>query len=198
MRTVRSNRNGTRLLAIFHTGWITQRQARLIESVELFEDQHDQRLAQIKRRFPHGAEEIARIERRHANASAGQVRGGYHARRRESAIQTREIDAGEDMRRIRRADEQCVRRIHRPAGKVCRAKIGSVELGPGDFGRAIDASTAGCGGRIPALAARQGLTRIERRTVGKGRARKAKRDAAGRCQLDELAARNTHACYLFA
>jgi hypothetical protein len=188
MRAVRGNRNRTRLRAVFHTARITQCQARLIVSVELFKDQHGHRLAEIQRRFADRAEQITLVERRHANAGAGDIRGGNHARRFERALQSREVDAGEDMRCVRRPDEQRMRRSCRPTGQVCRAKIGCVDFGPSDFGRAVDASAAGGSSRIPAPAARQGLTGLERRTAGKCRTREAQRDTACRCQPDELAA----------
>ena len=55
------------------------------------------------------------------------------------------------MRRVRRADQQGMRRVRRPARQVGGAEIRRVELGAGDLGHAVDAAGAG-GGRIPAAA----------------------------------------------
>jgi hypothetical protein len=178
MRTVGRNRNRTCFLAVCHTARLAQCQARLIESIELFEDQHGQRLAEIERRVPDRTEQIAFVERRDTNAGVRDVRSRYHARRFERAVQSREVDAGEDMRRVGRADQQGVRRIRRPAGKVRCAKIGGVEFRAGHLSRAVDAPAAGRGRRIPALPAGQRLTRVERRAAGKCHTRKTQRDAA--------------------
>jgi hypothetical protein len=88
MRAVRRNGNGTGLLAVFGTARLAQGEPRLIEGVELFEDQHRQRLAQIQRRFSHRAEEIALVKFGHADTGVGEIRGGDHARWRESTLQS--------------------------------------------------------------------------------------------------------------
>ena len=78
-----------------------------------------------------------------------EIGGGHHHRGLERAAQAREIDAGIDVRGIRRADEHGVRGLGRPAREIGGAKIGGVELGAGDLGDAVDAAGA-VGGRIPA------------------------------------------------
>ena len=104
MRTVRRNRDRTCLVAIAHTRRIAQSQTGLIESVELIENQHDQRLAEIERRFAGGTEQIPLKEGRHADAGAGEIGRRHHTRRLERAAQSRQVDAGEDMRGVSRAD----------------------------------------------------------------------------------------------
>jgi hypothetical protein len=109
MQAVGRNGDRPRLLAVLDTAWRAQGEARPIESIELLEDQHGQRLAQIERRFSDRAEEIALVKLGHANTGGDEVGGGDHARGFESALQPRKVKTREDMRRIRRADEQCVR-----------------------------------------------------------------------------------------
>ena len=89
-----------------------------------------------------------------------------------------EIEAGVDMGRVRRADENGVRGFRRPARHVGGAEIGRVELGTRDLGDAVDAADAGRG-RVPSLPPRQRLPLVERRLLGDGEARKTERDAAG-------------------
>ena len=105
MRAVRRNRDRAGFVAIGHARRIAQCQAGLIEGVELLEEQHHQRLAEIERRFAGGTEQVARKEGGHPDAGAGKIGRRHHAQRFERAAQPRKIDAGEDMRRVSRADQ---------------------------------------------------------------------------------------------
>ena len=105
MRTIGRNRDRAGLVAIGHERRIAQRQAGLIEGVELLEEKHDQRLAEIKRRLACGTEQVALKEGGHPDAGAGQIGRRYHPRWFERAAQSRKVDAGEDMRRVSRSDQ---------------------------------------------------------------------------------------------
>ena len=89
-----------------------------------------------------------------------EVGRGHHHRRLQRAAQAREVDAGVDVRRVRRADEHGVRGLRRPAREIGGAEIGGVEFGAGDLGDAVDAAGTG-GRRVPALPSRQRLARLE-------------------------------------
>src|SRR5580700_998150 len=108
MRAVGRNRDRTCLVAIAHARRAAQSQTGLIESVELLEDQHDQRLAEIERGLAGGTEQIALKEVRHADAGVGKIGRRYHTRRLEGAAQSRQVYAGEDVRGVSRADQQSV------------------------------------------------------------------------------------------
>jgi hypothetical protein len=108
MRAVRRDRDRTCLVAITHAGRAAQSQTGLIESVELLEDQHGQRLAEIERGLAGGAEQVALKEVRHADAGVGEIGRRYHTRWLEGAAQSREVYAGEAVRGVSRADQQSV------------------------------------------------------------------------------------------
>ncbi len=192
IRAVVRHRDGAGFLAELHERPVAQREPRLIEGVERLEDQQRHRLAEIERRLADRAEQIAGIELGNAGADLREIGRRHHHRRLERAAQPREVDAGVDMRRVRRPDQHGVRGLRRPARKIGGAKIGRVELGAGDLGDAVDAAGAG-GGRIPALPSGQRLARREGGFLGRCQARQAERNAARRDRLHELASRRPHA-----
>src|SRR5205807_9818376 len=131
---------------------------RLIEGVELLEDQQSNRLAEIERRRADWAEQIAGIEFGNPCANAREIGGGNDNRGLQRATQAREIHAGVNMRGVRDQDEHGVRGVLRPARQIGSAKIGCIKLRPSYLGAAIDA-THPVGGRVPRLSAGPGLTR---------------------------------------
>ena len=178
-------------LAELHESSIAQRKTRLIEGVELLEDQQSHWLAEIQRRRADWAEQIAGIEFGNPGANAREIGGGNDNRGLQRAAQAREIHSGVNMRGVRGQDEHGVRGVLRPARQIGGAKIGRVELGPGDLGDAVDATdTGGC--RVPRLPAGQGLTRSKAGLLGDRQARHAESYAARSDRRDELASRNSH------
>ncbi len=81
------------------------------------------------------------------------------------------------MGRIRGPEQQRVRSPRRPAMHVGGAKIGRVELGPGNLGEAVDASGSSRG-RVPLLPSRQGLTCKEPGFLSERQARESESNAA--------------------
>ena len=150
--------DGAGFLAELHESSIAQREPRLIEGVELLEDQQRHRLAEIERRLADRAEQVAGIEFGNACADAREIGGGNDDRGLQRAAQAREVHAGVDVRGVRGPDEHGVRGVLRPARQIGGAKIGRVELGSGDLGDAVDAAGAG-GCRVPRLSAGQRLAR---------------------------------------
>ena len=173
-------------LAELHESSIAQRKTRLIEGVELLEDQQSHRLAEIQRRRADWAEQIAGIEFGNPCANAREIGGGNDNRGLQRAAQVREIHAGVNMRGVRDQDEHGVRGVLRPARQIGSAKIGRIKLGPRYLGDAIDAThPVGC--RVPRLSAGQGLTRGKAWLLGDRQARHAESYAARRNRRDELA-----------
>src|ERR1700730_5482479 len=76
-------------LAQLHESSIAQREPRLIEGVELLEDQQSHRLAEIQRRLADWAEQVAGIEFGNAGADLGEIGRGHHHR----GLKAREVDA---------------------------------------------------------------------------------------------------------
>ena len=99
-------RDGTGFLAELQDVSVAQREPRLIESIELLEDQQRHGLAEIQRCFADRTEQIALVERGHADAGARQIGSRDHLRRLKIAAQARQIHSGEDMCRVGRPDEQ--------------------------------------------------------------------------------------------
>ena len=176
-------------LAELSERFIPQRQARLIEGVKILEDQQSDRLAKIERRLSHGAHEVAGIEFRNPNADPCEIVGCHHRGRLQWSGEPGVVEANVDMRRIRCTKKDGVRRFRRPARHVRGAKIGCVELGPGDLGHAVDAADAGRG-RTPLTSSRQRLPRGKPRFFGGCQACKRQRDATRDACLQERATRN--------
>jgi hypothetical protein len=80
-----------------------------------------------------------------------------------------------------------MRRGGRPARQVSGAKIGSVELGAGNLGDAVD-TTGAANGWIPVLSSGQRLMRGKTDRLGGAETRQAERNAAGRDPFHELTA----------
>jgi hypothetical protein len=64
----------------FQYSCVAQGKPRLIERVEILEDQQRYRLTQIERRLADRAKEVASIEFGNAHAGSRQVGGGHHHR----------------------------------------------------------------------------------------------------------------------
>ena len=97
--TVVGTHDGAGLLAEPHEGPVAQCQPRLIERVEMLEDQQRHRLAEIERRLADGAEEVAGVERGHAGADPRKIVGRHHHSGLERAFQASEVHARVDVRR---------------------------------------------------------------------------------------------------
>ena len=147
------HRDRTGLLAEFQERPVTQREPRLIEGVELFEDQQSNRLAEIQWRPADRAEQVAGVELGNAGADALEIGRSHHHRRLQRATQAREIDARVDVRGVCGPDKHGVGRLRGPARKVSGTEIGCVQLGPCDLGNTVNATGAG-GGRVPASVVR--------------------------------------------
>jgi len=189
--SVRLPRDRTALLAVFHDSRFAQREARLIEGIEILEDQKCDRLAQIERRSADRAEQVAGVKFGNARADTREIFRGDNDRGFQGAGQARQIEAVIDMRCVGGADEHRVRGLRRPAGQIGGAKIRCVELRSGNLGDAIDAPGSG-GRRIPVLPARESFARREVGLLRQSEARNRKRDAARGEQLDEIASRGSH------
>ncbi len=137
-----------------------QRETRLIEGVEILEDEQRHRLTKIKRRLANRAKEIAGIEFGNAHAGSREIGGGNHHGRLQRTAQARKVEAIVNVRRVRCSNEHGMRCFRGPAGHIGRAKIGRIQLGPCDLGNTVDATSAGCSG-VPALSPRQRLARYE-------------------------------------
>ena len=185
----RLNRAG--FLAELHESAVAQRQARLIEGVELIEDQQRDRLTEIQRGLAGRTHQVAGIEFGNARADPRKIGGGHYDRRFALAAQTREVNAGIDMRCVRRPDQHGVRRGRRPSRHVDGAEVRRVELRAGNLGNAINAAAAGSSG-IPLLSARQRFARDKAEFIGGRQPRQAEHDAARCNPLDELASRRSH------
>ena len=173
---------------------IAEHEARLIESVEVLEDQQRHGLTEIERRPADRAEQIAGIIFGDPYAGSSEIGGGYHHRRLQRSRKRGEVDTGIDMGRVRCPKHHGVRRFRRPAREIGGAKIGRIELGARDFGDAVDAAHSGRG-RIPASPSRQRLAGGKSGLRGDRQARHAKRNAARHRQPDELASRGLHASH---
>jgi len=178
-------------LAELHESSIEQRKTRLIEGVELLEDQQSNRLAEIERRRADWAEQIAGIEFGNPCANAREIGGGNDNRGLQRAAQAREIHAGVNMRGVRDQDEHGVRGVLRPAGEIRGTKIGRVELGPSDLGDAVDAARPRCSG-VPGLSSGKRLARREFRFLSQSQTRQAERDATRGSPFHELSPRSPH------
>ena len=188
---IRRPYDGAGLFAEFDGRDVAQREPRLIEGIELLEDQQGDRLAEIERRLADRAQQVAGVEFGHPCADARQVVSGHHHGGFQGAGQAREIEAVIDVGCIRGPDEHGVRGLRRPARKIGGTKIRGVELRSRDLGDAVDATDAG-GCRVPALPPRQRLASGEPGFLGHRQARQAEHDATGRRRFDELAARHAH------
>jgi len=128
----------------------------------MLEDQERHRLAHINGRLAERAEQIARIEFGNTGTDFRQLFRGHHHRRLCRPVEARKVHAEIDMRCIAGAHEDRVRGCRRPSRQVGRAKIGSVELGAGYLGDAVDAARAiRC--RIPIAPPRQRRARRKAR-----------------------------------
>ena len=119
---------------------------------------------------------------------------GHDHGRFQRAAEARQIEAGVDVRGVRRPHQHArARSCAGQPGKIGGAKIGGVELGARDLGDAVDAAARRWrpDSSAAALAASRAL-----RNAGSSRRcqpRDAERNAARRHQLDELASRRPHA-----
>jgi hypothetical protein len=180
----------------FQDSFAAQGEPRLIEGVEILEDQQRHRLTQIERRLADRAEEIAGIEFGNAHADAREVGGGNHHRGLQRTAQARKVEAVVNVRRVRYSNEHGMRRGLRPVGEIGCTKIRCVELGSHNLGHAVDATDPG-GGGIPALPPRQRLARGKVRFLGDCQGRDAERNAARRGRFDEVTSRNSHCAALY-
>ena len=179
------------LLAELDERAVAQRETRLVEGVELFEDQKRDRLTEIERRFADRTEQVAGIEFRHLRADPVEISGRHHHGRLERAAEAGEVHAGIDMRGVVGAHQDGVRGGLWPARQIVGAEVGGVELCAGDFGDAVDAAGALRGG-IEVAASGQRLMGREGRVGRRSKMRQADRDAARRQPLHELASRRPH------
>jgi hypothetical protein len=144
---------------------VTQGEPRLIEGVEILEDQQRHRLTQIERRLVHRAKEVAGIELGNAHPGSREVGGSHHHGRLQRTAQARKVEALVHVRRIRCSKEHGVRRFRGPTGEIDGTKIRCVELGSRNLGHTVDATGSG-GGGIPVLPSRQRLARGKARLRG--------------------------------
>jgi hypothetical protein len=86
-RAVVGHRDGAGFLAEFEEGSIAQREPRLIESVEILEDQQRDGLAEIERGRPDRAEQVAGIELGNPSADSREIGRSNHHRRPRCAVQ---------------------------------------------------------------------------------------------------------------
>ena len=181
------------LLAVLGGRRVAQREPRLIEGIEVLEDQEGERLAEIKRRLADRAEQVALgIVLGRPRADARKILSGHHDRWLQRAGQARKVEADVDMGRIGRADEHRVRCLRRPTRHVGGAEIRCIKLRSGDLGDAVDAAGPGRG-RVPSPTPRQRFPLVKARLVGEREGRNGERDAARRCELHEFASRHAHA-----
>ena len=82
----------------FQNSLVAQREPRLIERVEVLEDQHRHRLPQVERRFAHRAQEVAGIIFGNARADAREVGGGHDHGWLQRAGQRRKSKSGQNIR----------------------------------------------------------------------------------------------------
>ena len=186
------HRDGAGFFTELQNSFVAKGEPRLIERVEILENQQRHGLTQIERRFADRAEEVAGIEFGNACADTREVGGGNHDRGLQRTAQARKVDSGQDVRRVRSPDEHGVRSGRRPIGEIGCAKVRRVELGSRYLGDAVNA-THPVGGRVPALPSRQRLARRESGSLGACQARQTERNPTRRDQLDELASRSPHA-----
>ena len=165
------------LLAVFHDSRAAQREPRLIEGVEILEDQKCDRLAKIKRRFAQRTEQVAGVEFGNPRADARQIFSGDEHGRFQRAGQARQIESFKDVGCVGGADEHRVQGLRRPAGQIGGAEIRGVELRSGNLGDAIDATGPG-GGRIEVLPARESFARHEVGLLRQSQRRNRKRNPA--------------------
>jgi len=120
-RGVGRPRDRTGLLAVSHHVAIAQREPRLIEAVEILEDQDRDRLAEIERRSADGAEEVACVKFGNARSDARQILGSNDHGRFQGAAQTRQIE---------RVTDVCVASVARMsmACEVFAGQPGSAEI----------------------------------------------------------------------
>jgi hypothetical protein len=175
----------------FQNSFVAKGEPRLIEGVEILEDQQRRWLTQIERRLADRTEEIAGIEFGNAHADAREVGGGDHHQGLQRTAQARKVEAVVNVRRIRCSNEHGMRRGPRPVGEIGCTKIRCVELGSRNLGHAVDATDPG-GGRIPGLPPRHRLARGKVRFLGDCQGRDAERNAARRGRFDEGTSRNSH------
>jgi hypothetical protein len=185
------HRDRAGLFAEFQDGLVTQGKSRLIEGVEILEDQQRHRLPEIERRLADRTEEIAGVEFGNARANAREVGGGDDHRGLQRTAQARKIDAGINVRRVRSPNEHGMRCARRPVREIGCTKVGGVELGSRYLDDAVDATDPG-GGRVPALPSRQRLACGKSGLLGECQTRHTESNAARRDRLDELASRNSH------
>ena len=146
-------------------GLLAKEQPRLVERVEFLKEQEGERLAQVQGGSARGAEQIAGVEIGDDEAGTRHVvcrdDHGWPC----SARKLLEVEPVKPARGFGRADEKRVSSLDGPPGHVGGAEIRSIKLGTRDLGNPVDPTHASRG-RVPALASRQGLVRIERRLGG--------------------------------
>ena len=168
---------------------VAQCQARLVEGVEVLENQKRNRLPKIERGLAGGAEEVAGIKLGNPDWHPHEIVGRHDRGWLRRSVEQRQIEAGEDMGRVVGPKQQRVRSPRRPAGHVRGAKIGWVELSSGDLGDAVNAA-GGCRGGVPLTPAGQRLARVKPRFFGGRQAGESQRDAARGACLEKRTTRN--------
>src|SRR5258708_6699566 len=89
--------DGPSFLAELDESSIAQRWPRLIEGIELLEDQQSHRLTHIQRRLADRADQAAGVEFRNAGADFVEIGGAHHHRGLERARPTRDVHARVDV-----------------------------------------------------------------------------------------------------
>ena len=146
------HRDRSGLLAELDERLVAQREARLIEGVEVFEHQQRDRLAEIegvRRR----AEEIAGIERGNARADLREISAVTMTDGFSAPLSSDEIEAGVHMRRVRRPDQHARARSATASRAYRRRENPTHRAWPRDLGDAVDATGPGRG-RVPPLPSR--------------------------------------------
>jgi hypothetical protein len=118
---------------------------RAIVSVEAVEQEQGHRLAEIDRRLPDRAEQVAGVERRHSRPDPLEVVGRDHDGRLRINRESIEIDALIEVGCVRGADQKGVGGVRRPAIDVGRTEVRPVDLGARDLGYAVDPALGGEG-----------------------------------------------------
>ena len=118
---------------------------RAIVGVEAVEQEQRHRLAEIERRLPDRAEQVAGVERRHPRPDPLEVVGRDHDGRLRIGRESIEVDALIEVGCVRGTDQEGVGGVRRPAIDVGRTEVRPVDLGAGDLGDAVDPALGGEG-----------------------------------------------------
>ena len=185
--------DGAGLLPEFDQGAVPERRAGPVIGIEAVEDQQCHGLTEIQGRLAQRTEQVAGIEFRNREVGLLDILRRHDHRRLERSLQTLEVEAEIDMRRVRRPHQQRVRRLLRPARHVGSPDVGGVELRARHLRGAVDAAEASDRG-IPVVPARQRLAGRKAGFLGDGKTGEAKGNATRSDPGHELAARRAHIC----